>query len=682
MSQIDLKKSRDITHEKDFSFLFIHNQSNEGGDLDPLTKTIPIGQAGDGNAMCLANKHDVLVTSLEIEEPYLNYWRSNLKLSIAQRFTPKQFDTNLLRSVINCKHDLVSFIKQKQQEGIIKKKLILSVFEADESDAELLKSLQEAGLGDDLTSECNYDLLSLGNKDGFRQFCTDNNITQLPGGTFATVEQVERFVEQQHKSNQTVVIKAPHGIGGGGQVRLRPKLPNDEIDLSWKNTIQEWINKEGAVAAEIFAETAESEHVVDIYVDPNDKHHTAVMFDQLVKNDDESAGMSYYGSIYPSSNSTVRDHIMKQVESTVAPSLSNVGYRGPAGIDVLWNPLHFMELNMRTDAITYVKHLTDRLAKNIFDTKPGMVSFMSLVNLPYQHDISHMLKLHQHDALSQQQDGIFALSSPNRQRWGFYDVVAVSPHGRETAEKVMRRGLESIWGRDKMEEFLKCIYHPHPQLYPHTESALPYLVTVPKNYFHAKHMNQQWPMILFLHGMDERGSDLVKIRDHGIPKVVLDDAHFGFIGVCPQLPLERDTWDVEKLKLILDEVEKEFKVDLDRVYVTGMSMGGHGTWAIALDQPYRFAAVAPICGDVHEDIGMVELIKHLPVWAFHGTHDEVVPFESTKQMVGALKEVGAEGVLFTKYQGGEHDVWTETYSNPKLYDWLLSHKKVDAPVAK
>jgi len=139
-------------------------------------------------------------------------------------------------------------------------------------------------------------------------------------------------------------------------LRLLPPAKGEQL-AEWKETINGWLQKEKAVEAEQFADNAESEHVVDIYIDPMGKHHTAVLFDQLVKNDNASAGMAYYGAKYPSVAQKASEKIMEQVESSVAPSLEQAGYRGPAGVDVLWNPLHFMELNMRTDAITYVKHL-------------------------------------------------------------------------------------------------------------------------------------------------------------------------------------------------------------------------------------------------------------------------------------------------------------------------------------
>ena len=91
-------------------------------------------------------------------------------------------------------------------------------------------------------------------------------------------------------------------------------------------------------------------------------------------------------------------------------------------------------------------------------------------------------------------------------------------------------------------------------------------------------------------------------------------------------------------------------------------MGGHGTWAVALAHPTRFAAIAPICGDAHEDIDAIATIKHLPVWAFHGTHDKIVPYKDTVKMIGALHESGNDMVQFTTYKGGKHDAWTGTFS--------------------
>jgi len=140
------------------------------------------------------------------------------------------------------------------------------------------------------------------------------------------------------------------------------------------------------------------------------------------------------------------------------------------------------------------------------------------------------------------------------------------------------------------------------------------------------------------------------------------------------MPLDQSEWDPDKLIKIIESVETHYNVDTQKEYATGMSMGGHGTWCIAIKYPHKFAAIAPICGDAHEDTSLVEIIKHLPVWVFHGTADAIVPFDDSEKMVEALKEVGNTSVKFTKYNEVEHDSWTETYDNSELYAWFLQHR--------
>jgi predicted peptidase len=123
---------------------------------------------------------------------------------------------------------------------------------------------------------------------------------------------------------------------------------------------------------------------------------------------------------------------------------------------------------------------------------------------------------------------------------------------------------------------------------------------------------------------------------------------------------------------MLDEVIGQHAVDPDRVYLTGLSMGGYGTWSLAMAYPEIFAAIAPICGG-----GMTEwlfMLKDMPVWAFHGAEDPAVPLERGQRMVDALRAAGGD-VRFTVYPGCGHDSWTQTYENPQLYEWFLQHKR-------
>lgn len=196
---------------------------------------------------------------------------------------------------------------------------------------------------------------------------------------------------------------------------------------------------------------------------------------------------------------------------------------------------------------------------------------------------------------------------------------------------------------------------------------LQYLLYLPKDY-DAK---ESWPLLLFLHGSGERGDDLELVKVHGPPKLVAEGKDFPFIVVSPQCPKEQ-SWEAYQLRALLDDLESRYKVDPDRIYVTGLSMGGFGTWQLAATTPNRFAAIAPICGG--GDVIWARRLENVPVWAFHGALDEGVPVERSQQMVNAVWRRGGEAKL-TVYETLEHDSWTDTYNNPALYDWLLAHKR-------
>lgn len=198
---------------------------------------------------------------------------------------------------------------------------------------------------------------------------------------------------------------------------------------------------------------------------------------------------------------------------------------------------------------------------------------------------------------------------------------------------------------------------------------LNYLLFLPEGYEAEK--EKRWPLMLFLHGAGESGSDLEKVKAHGPPKLLGSKTDFPFIIVSPQSPGRG--WNAETLNALLDDLEAHYRVDPDRIYLTGLSMGGFGTWALAASRPDRFAAIAPICGGGNPRDA--EKLKGLPIWVFHGGKDPVVPLGASEAMVNALKDVGATGVKFTVYPDAGHDSWTESYANPALYEWFLSHKR-------
>ena len=196
---------------------------------------------------------------------------------------------------------------------------------------------------------------------------------------------------------------------------------------------------------------------------------------------------------------------------------------------------------------------------------------------------------------------------------------------------------------------------------------LNYLLFLPEGYESSE---TKWPLILFLHGAGESGDNVEKVKATGLPKLLETKTDMPFVVVSPQSP--RGGWNVDSLSALLDDVIAKYKVDVDRVYLTGLSMGGFGTWELGTAHPERFAAIAPICGGGSPS--RAGRLKGVPVWAFHGAKDNVVPIARTEAMIKAMKEAGMEP-KFTIYPEAKHDSWTETYNNPELYKWFLEHKR-------
>ncbi|HWV99436.1 MAG TPA: prolyl oligopeptidase family serine peptidase [Candidatus Acidoferrum sp.] len=206
-----------------------------------------------------------------------------------------------------------------------------------------------------------------------------------------------------------------------------------------------------------------------------------------------------------------------------------------------------------------------------------------------------------------------------------------------------------------------------------------YLLFLPKDY--DARPRKKWPLILFLHGAGERGTNVWKVATHGPPKRVAEHPDFPFIVVSPQCPAGQ-LWSEDVLLGLLDETIRKYAVDKTRIYLTGLSMGGYASWDLGLTHPERFAAIVPICGG-GEFITVLlaggeqaEALKTLGVWAFHGGKDPVVPTEESQRMVDLLKKFGVQDVNLTVYPEAGHDAWTETYNNPQLYEWLLKHQRL------
>lgn len=216
--------------------------------------------------------------------------------------------------------------------------------------------------------------------------------------------------------------------------------------------------------------------------------------------------------------------------------------------------------------------------------------------------------------------------------------------------------------------------HTEPGLYAQSLSQpitleLDYWLYLPKNYYDQ----QKWPLLVFLHGAGERGQDLNRLKIHGPIMLVEQGKDLPFIIVAPQCPA--DQWwpyRVEHISAVIDEIVEKYPVDTKRIYMTGLSMGGYGTWATATRYPDRFAAIAPICGG--GEVLLANLLKAVPIWAFHGDKDTIVPLSESQRMVDAVNNAGGNAKL-TIYPGVNHNSWTQTYNNDALYEWFLSHSR-------
>lgn len=205
-----------------------------------------------------------------------------------------------------------------------------------------------------------------------------------------------------------------------------------------------------------------------------------------------------------------------------------------------------------------------------------------------------------------------------------------------------------------------------------------YLLHLPKDYKATN--RKRWPLLLFLHGAGERGTDLALVAKHGPPKLAARKWDFPFFILAPQCPHEQ-IWDDDALLALLDHVIARYKINTRRVYLTGLSMGGYGAWSLGAKHPERFAALAPVCGGgsaadfLMANRAQSRALRSLAVWAFHGANDDVVPLAEAKAIMAALKKAGCREAALTVYPNTGHDSYTKTYSNPNLYEWFLNHQR-------
>ena len=222
-------------------------------------------------------------------------------------------------------------------------------------------------------------------------------------------------------------------------------------------------------------------------------------------------------------------------------------------------------------------------------------------------------------------------------------------------------------------------------VYEESGKKLPYRLLKPAKVEKGK----RYPLVIFLHGAGERGTDNEKQLVHGVPQFVARRDEYPCFLIAPQCP-EGKRWvevdwsadshtqpkepgEVGRLTLgLIEEAIKELPVDRKRVYLTGLSMGGYGAWDLAARRPELFAAVAPVCGGADE--ATAAKIKDLPLWAFHGARDTAVKPARSRNMIAALEKAGGKP-KYTEYPDVGHNSWDPAYKDPAFYKWLFAQKK-------
>lgn len=214
-------------------------------------------------------------------------------------------------------------------------------------------------------------------------------------------------------------------------------------------------------------------------------------------------------------------------------------------------------------------------------------------------------------------------------------------------------------------------------------NELPYRLLTPERLEAAK----RYPLVLFLHGAGERGTDNEAQLKHGVPEFLQPAVRWKYpcFLAAPQCPSgqwwtdwsERQQAELptEPLRMaieLLNRLERDYSIDAARIYVTGLSMGGFGTWDLLWRLPQKFAAAVPICGGGH--VADAPRIAHVPVWAFHGALDDVVSVSYSRTMIDVLRRAGGQP-RYTEYPDVGHDSWTPAYRAPGLFDWLFAQRR-------
>ncbi|MEM9282835.1 MAG: alpha/beta fold hydrolase [Verrucomicrobiota bacterium] len=180
-----------------------------------------------------------------------------------------------------------------------------------------------------------------------------------------------------------------------------------------------------------------------------------------------------------------------------------------------------------------------------------------------------------------------------------------------------------------------------------------------------------WPLLLYLHGRSVRGEDLETIKRYGPPSFVEKRSHLPLVVVSPQLP--DGAWPAQTLNALLNELLERYPIDPKRVYLSGVSLGAMGAWTFAGAYPGRIAALVPICA--HGPPSVAPKLVGMPIWAFHGAMDSIVPIEPHQELIQAINKAGGQARLTIDPEADHGTVIEPAYGTPELWTWLLSQKR-------
>lgn len=361
-----------------------------------------------------------------------------------------------------------------------------------------------------------------------------------------------------------------------------------------------------------------------------------------------------FDNAYEKSNGANADAVLGQSDFTTGTSgLSEIKMNRPMGVYV--------------DSENHLWVCEDDNNRAIrFDNASSKLNGAAADGVLGQPDFNTNLKKYSRDGMSNLR-GVFGdaagrlyLVDESNHRVLVFNHAASQPNGA-FADYVLG---QSDFGSDPIIQ--QEVYDP---------STLNYLLFMPRDTTAVE--NGKYPLIVTLHGIGERGNDLWKVKGEGLPKILDGKNDFPFIVVSPQCPSSTewyyDDGIQQKLDKMIDSVIARYLVDTNRIYLTGLSMGGIGTLDLAIRYPKRFAALIPIAFRI-EDGWDLCIIKDIPLWGFHGQKDDIIPVSKAQSVINTLIACGGN-LLFTIYPDLYHDSWTRTYNNPDLYTWLLTKKK-------